>query len=113
VNGDGDEFLQTSHPPAAQHRPLSLSKWLVRILRPVIKLAPGFLPISVADLLHRRAVGTEVIGDEDMRATMASHGFPQEFKGCRAITALCNEAFQDVPVVIYSNRTIDTAAYAA
>jgi hypothetical protein len=24
-----DEFLQTSHPPKSQHRPLSSSKWLV------------------------------------------------------------------------------------
>jgi hypothetical protein len=30
----------------------------VGILRPVIKLAPGFLPISIADHLHRRTIGT-------------------------------------------------------
>jgi hypothetical protein len=26
---DGDEFLQTSHPPEAKHGPFSPSKWLV------------------------------------------------------------------------------------
>ncbi len=26
---DGGEFLQTSHPPEAEHRPFSSSKWLV------------------------------------------------------------------------------------
>jgi hypothetical protein len=31
---------------------------------------------------------------------MAFHGFPQEFEGCLAITALCNEAFEDFPFVI-------------
>jgi hypothetical protein len=60
------------------------------------------LPISVADFLHRRAVRTELVGDEDICATMAFHGFPQEFLGCLAITALCDEDFQDLPVEIHS-----------
>jgi hypothetical protein len=62
----------------------------VWILHPVIKPAPGFLPISVAEHLHRRAVGTEVVGNEDMRGSMAFHEFPQEFNGCLAITAATN-----------------------
>jgi hypothetical protein len=37
---------------------------------------------------------------------MAFHGFPQEFLSFLAITALYNEAFQDVPVVIYSPSKI-------
>jgi hypothetical protein len=32
---------------------------------------------------------------------MAFHDFPQEFLGCLAITALCDEDFQDFPVVIH------------
>jgi hypothetical protein len=36
-----------------------------------------------------------------MWATMAFHGFPEEFKGCLAFTALRNEAFQDFPLVIH------------
>jgi hypothetical protein len=51
---------------------------------------PVFLPISVAEHLHRRAVGTEVVGNEDMRGSMAFHEFPQEFNGCLAITAATN-----------------------
>jgi hypothetical protein len=62
----------------------------VWILHPVIKPAPGFLPISVAEHLHRRAVGTEVVGNEDMRGSMAFHEFSQEFNGCLAITAATN-----------------------
>jgi hypothetical protein len=37
-----------------------------------------------------------------MCATMAFHGFPREFEGCLAITALCDATFQDVPFVIHS-----------
>jgi hypothetical protein len=59
------------------------------------------LSISVADILHRRAVRTEFVGDEDMCAAMAFHGFPDEFQGCLAITALCDEALQDFPFVIH------------
>jgi hypothetical protein len=59
------------------------------------------LPISVADHLHRRTVGTERVGDEDICATMAFHRFPREFLGCLAITALCDEDFQDFPIVIH------------
>jgi hypothetical protein len=36
-----------------------------------------------------------------MWATMAFHGFPEEFQGCRAITALRKEALQDFPLVIH------------
>jgi hypothetical protein len=32
-----------------------------------MKPAASFLPVSVADLLHRRAVGTELVGDEGTR----------------------------------------------
>jgi hypothetical protein len=36
-----------------------------------------------------------------MWATMAFHGFPNEFSGLLAITALCDKAFQDFPLVIH------------
>jgi hypothetical protein len=32
---------------------------------------------------------------------MAFHGFPEEFQGCLAITALRDKAFQDFPLVIH------------
>jgi hypothetical protein len=73
----------------------------VWILGSIVEPAPSFLSISVADLLHRRAVGTELVGDENICATMAFHDFLQEFEGYLAITARCNEAFQDVPFVIH------------
>jgi hypothetical protein len=37
-----------------------------------------------------------------MCASMAFHDFPQEFEDCLAITALCDEAFQDFPIVIHN-----------
>jgi hypothetical protein len=37
---------------------------------------------------------------------MAFHGFPREFQGCLAITALCDKAFQDLPFVIHSPPTV-------
>ena len=37
-----------------------------------------------------------------MNAAMAFHGFPKEFQCCLAITALCDEAFQDFSFVIHS-----------
>jgi hypothetical protein len=74
----------------------------VWIIGSIVEPAAGFLSISVADHLHRRAVGTEVVGDEDICAIMAFHALPEEFQGCLAIMALCDQAFQDVPLVIHS-----------
>jgi hypothetical protein len=55
------------------------------------------LPISIAYHLHRRTVETEVIGDNDMCATMAFHGLPEEFQGCLAITALYEKLSRTSP----------------
>jgi hypothetical protein len=76
---DGDEFLQTSHPPKSKHGPLSSSKWLVRILGSIIKPAAGFLFVHIADHLHRRTVGTELVGDEDMCAPWRFMVFQRNF----------------------------------
>jgi hypothetical protein len=35
-----------------------------------------------------------------MWATMSSSGFPEEFQGCLAITALRDKAFQDFPLMV-------------
>jgi hypothetical protein len=66
VNGavEGCEFLQTSHPPEAEHGPFSSSEWLVRILHPVVQptadiaLMPQVLSIAqqerITDVHHHR-----------------------------------------------------------
>jgi hypothetical protein len=46
---DGGEFLQTSHPPEAQHRPFSSSEWLVRVLGPIVQPATRFLAMAGTD----------------------------------------------------------------
>ena len=53
---DRTEFLKGVHPSKPRHSPLSSSERLVRILRPVVQPAAGFLKIGIADLLHRGAV---------------------------------------------------------
>jgi hypothetical protein len=98
-------LVATIKPKRSIDRPSRLKSHL-GILRPVIKPAAGFLFVDIADYLHRRTIGTEVIGDEDVCATMAFHGLPEEFQGCLAITALCDKAFQDFPFVIHSPPTV-------
>ncbi len=68
VNGsmNGGELLQTLHTPKAQHRPFSSSKRLVRILAVVVLPAPGFLLVRIANDLHRSAVGTQLVGLDNM-----------------------------------------------
>ena len=44
------EFLQTSHPPEAKHRPLSSSKRLVRILGAVVDPAADLALFNGAEL---------------------------------------------------------------
>ncbi len=50
------EFLQTSHPPEAEHRSLSSSEWLVGILDAIVQPAAGFAFVDGAQTLERRAV---------------------------------------------------------
>ena len=59
----------------------SSSEWQVRIFRPIVHPAASFLLVSIADILHRRAVGSEFVGHQDMRATVAPHCFLEEFQG--------------------------------
>jgi len=58
VNGavDCGEFLQTSHPPETEHRPLSSSKWLVGILGSVVFPTTNDTALMIAGSLHRRTV---------------------------------------------------------
>ena len=49
------------------------SKRQMRILSSIIFPAASFLLVSIADNLHRRAVGSEFVGHQYMRATVALH----------------------------------------
>ena len=70
---DRGEHLQTSHPPKPLHCAFSSSEWEVRILRPIVHPAASFVAVGIADILHCRAVGSEFVGDQDMRASVALH----------------------------------------
>jgi hypothetical protein len=47
------ELLQRLHTSKPLHRPLSSSKRLMRILRPIVEAATDLVPIGVAQLFHR------------------------------------------------------------
>ena len=56
------EVTYASEP---QHRPLSSSKWLVRILRPIVEVAADLMQIrGNADLVHRSRISTKPVGDD-------------------------------------------------
>ncbi len=73
---DCDEFLERSHPAEAEHGAFSSPKWLVRILRTIVEPATGFSIVTQSQVLQRRALGPELVSDENMRVTMPFHGFP-------------------------------------
>ena len=58
---DGCELLQCSHPPEGEHRPLSPSKRLVRILRAIVRPTTGFLPIADVEFTQGSAIGPEAV----------------------------------------------------
>ena len=70
---NGGEFLQTSHAAEPLHGSFSSSEWQVRILGPIVHPAARFLLVSIADILHCRAVGSEFVGHQVMRASVALH----------------------------------------
>ena len=69
----GGEFLQQSLTMEAQHRLFSSSKWLVRIFASVVQPAPSFLPVHIADDLHRIVIRTQLIRYHNIRLTVEFH----------------------------------------
>ncbi|WP_444551072.1 hypothetical protein, partial [Cohaesibacter celericrescens] len=82
---DRNKFLQSSHVPETGHCSFPSPKRKVQILNPVVPPSACFLPISVTDLLHRGAVGSQFICASRKRSTMAFHGFLEEFQ-CRDLS---------------------------
>lgn len=64
----------------AEHGAFSALKWLVRILRAIVEPATGFAIVRQSQILQRRAVGPKLVSGEDVRVTMAFHGFHKEFQ---------------------------------
>lgn len=63
----GGELLQRLHLSEAQHRPLSSAEWKVAVLYPVVGPASYLLLVAVAQLVHRRTVGSQAIGRDRFR----------------------------------------------
>src|SRR6056297_880336 len=99
---DGGEFLQTSHAPEPEHRPLPSSERQVRVLRSVVRPASGFLPIRRTQVLQRRAVGAQLVCHENLYATVLIHRFSEEFQSRLLVPGLRDEALQDLALVIDS-----------
>ena len=71
-----------------------------RILRAIVEPATGLPIVGQSQVLQCRAVGPEFVRDENMRVTMALHGFPEEVQGGFSIPALGHNGFQDFAFVI-------------
>ena len=59
------------------------------------------LPMRVADVIHRSAVGAQVIGDNLFWLTVALHQFLEEFQRCLAVATLGDKVLEDLAFVIY------------
>ena len=59
-----DTLLPRLHTSKPLHRPLSSSKRLMRILRPIVEAATDLLPICGTDLFHRRRIRAKPVGDD-------------------------------------------------
>ena len=65
------EFLQTSHPSEAKHRPLPSSEWLVGVLGAVVDPAADFAPFNRTELFQGGAIRCQAIGDDALGSPMA------------------------------------------
>jgi hypothetical protein len=66
---DGGEFLECLHPPKSEHRPFPSSERLMRVLGSIVDPPPYLLPVGISDLVHRRWVGPQPVGDNGTRRT--------------------------------------------
>ena len=94
---DGGELLKTSHSPEAKHSSFPPSKWQMRILRTIVQPAARFLPASCTDLLQRRSIRTQTVGDYHFRPAMLAHCFLLEFQGGLLVSALVTKRSKNSP----------------
>jgi hypothetical protein len=99
---DGDEFLQTSHPPKALHRPLSSSEWQVRILSAVVEPSTANLQIVASQLTKSSPIGWTPVRGQDFGPTMPLHQFPKHFQCGTLVSAHCYDTLKHLTFVIDS-----------
>jgi len=92
--------LKRSHPPEAEHGPLSPSKWLVRVLGAIVGPATGFLLVADAKLTQRRAIGSQTIRHELISGAVPLQCFLEEFQCCFLISRFGHEALENLAFMI-------------
>jgi len=97
---DGDEFLECFRPAEFEHRRLSSSKRLMRILGPIVLPAADFPAFEVADLPRGRAIVTQPVSDDDLGTAVALHGLLEESQGEGLVPRLADEELQRLTLVI-------------
>ena len=102
VSRGGDEPLQASYAFKAQHSPFLPLKGLVLIPSSVVEPVASFLPIGVANDLHRSAVVTQLVGDKCLSFTVVFHSFIEELQCCFMVEALLLVAFRHLTLMIHS-----------
>ena len=96
------ELLQTSHSPKPKHRPFSSSKWLVRILGPVVQ-PPADLPFVYGiQGFQCCAIKSQPIRHDRVNQSVSMQRFPQEFQSDLLVTAFRDEAFEHFALLIDS-----------
>ncbi len=74
------EFLQIRHASEPGHCPFSSSEGLVRGLAEIVEIASRHVAVRVADLVHRGAVGAELVRHDFARRAIVFQGFFRNFK---------------------------------
>ena len=78
----------------------------MRILASIVQPTAGFLLLCIAYDFQGSTVGSKLVRHDDMRVSIAFHGFSEEFQRCFAISALRNKGFQNFTFMIHSTPKI-------
>ena len=97
---DRGEHLQASHPPEPLHRTLWPLDRQVRILRPIVQPAAGFLPELDTELPHGGTRGPQVVSDEGFGLAMPLQRPPQASRCCLLVPRPGEAAFQHFAFMI-------------
>src|SRR5208282_2859013 len=94
------ELLQRLRTSKPLHRPLSSSKRLVRILRPIVETATDLVPIGGADLFHRRGIRTKPVSDDLPRLAVLLHDPLEQLQRRGFVPLRRNHRLQDLAFMV-------------
>jgi hypothetical protein len=93
---DGGASLQRFHPQETEHCPVASSEGQMTVLHPVVGPAADLLLIAIAELVHRRAVGTQTIGGDGINQAVMLGRFFIEGDGSLLVAVLGNETAENL-----------------